>query len=198
MPQWRRQEDRYVFILLRSRHPSSARQITRWHSHSDNFSGDVRIVEFWASTENSRNCTKVSVRLDYLHTYLLTYSMEQNPSWEANWFSASQEIPRILWNPKFHYRIQKCPPTVPILIQLDPVHTPTSHFLKIHLNIPRTKSHIPFSLLRLHQSISPGPRLTLWSFRNMVRFYSEELLAFRPNPSYRTTPCRLSATAYSI
>ena len=31
--------------------------------------------------------------------YLLTYSMVQSPSWEANWFAASQEIPRILWNP---------------------------------------------------------------------------------------------------
>jgi hypothetical protein len=28
-------------------------------------------------------------------TYLLTYSMVQSPSWEANWFAASQEIPRI-------------------------------------------------------------------------------------------------------
>jgi len=27
------------------------------------------------------------------------------------------------------------PATVPILTQLDPVHTPTSHFLKTHLNI---------------------------------------------------------------
>ena len=29
----------------------------------------------------------------YLLTYLLTYSMAQSPSWEANWFAASQEIP---------------------------------------------------------------------------------------------------------
>jgi hypothetical protein len=26
--------------------------------------------------------------------------MEQSPSWEANRFSASQEIPHVLWNPE--------------------------------------------------------------------------------------------------
>ena len=61
--------------------------------------------------------------------------MEHSPSWEANRFSVSQEIPRVLWNPKVHCRTHKRPPPVPILRQLDPVHTPTSQFLKIHLNI---------------------------------------------------------------
>ena len=31
-----------------------------------------------------------------------TYSVEQIPSWDANWFSPSQEIPCIVWNPKVH------------------------------------------------------------------------------------------------
>ena len=35
--------------------------------------------------------------------YLLTYSMEESPSWEANCFSASQEIPWILRKPTFPY-----------------------------------------------------------------------------------------------
>ena len=61
--------------------------------------------------------------------------MVQSPSWEANWFAASQEIPRISRNPKVHYRTHNRPPTVSILGQPNPVHIHTSHFLEIHPNI---------------------------------------------------------------
>ena len=67
--------------------------------------------------------------------YLLTYSVVQNPSWEANRFATSQEIPRISRNPKVHYRTHKRPPPVSILGQPNPVHIPTSHIPEIHPNI---------------------------------------------------------------
>ena len=61
--------------------------------------------------------------------------MVQSPSSEANWFAASQEIPRISRNPKIHYRTHKPLLTVPILGQPNPVHIPTSHLLEIQTNI---------------------------------------------------------------
>ena len=61
--------------------------------------------------------------------------MVQSPSWEANWFAASQEFPRISRNPKVHYRTHKRPPPVSIVGQPNPVHIPTSHLLQIHPNI---------------------------------------------------------------
>jgi hypothetical protein len=62
-------------------------------------------------SENFRNW------FTWLLFYLLTYSMEQSP-WKAHWFSASQEIPRILWNLKVHCDIHKCPPPVSIVSPL--------------------------------------------------------------------------------
>jgi hypothetical protein len=126
--------------------------------------------------------------------------MEQSPSWEANRFPASQEIPRILWNPKVHYRIHKFPQPFSILSQLSPVHTPTSYLLKIRLNIilhlrlglpsgffPQV-SHVPLSLLRSYWSISPGPRLCLWIFRNKDMFSRWGVEAPRPTPKLEDHP----------
>ena len=67
-------------------------------------------------------------------TYLLTYSMEQSPSWEAYRFSASQKFPCSLWNLNVDYCIYKFLSPIPILSQINPVHVPSFHFLKSHLN----------------------------------------------------------------
>ena len=72
-------------------------------------------------------------------TYLLTHSTVQSPSWAANLFAASQEIPRISRNPKVHYRTRKRTPPVSILGQPNPVHIPTSHLMEIRPNIIHTR-----------------------------------------------------------
>jgi hypothetical protein len=83
--------------------------------------------------------------------------MEQSSSWEANRFSASQEIPRILWNPKVQYRIHKRPPPGPILSQIDPVHTPTHTILFRHCTSNTTGC--------------PLPKLLNLSFYSILYFY---------------------------
>ena len=60
------------------------------------------------------DCMAQPATHSYLCWYFITYSIEES-HWGAHRFSSIQEIPSLLWIPKFHYHIHKRLPPVPIL-----------------------------------------------------------------------------------
>jgi hypothetical protein len=93
--------------------------------------------------------------------------MEESASWEADSFSASQEIPNNLWNPKVHYRLDNSLPPAPILTQINKVHVFPSDFCRIRFNItvPPTARFSEWSLFHsfsnktLYLCTSPPPHV---------------------------------------
>ena len=75
----------------------------------------------------------------------------QSSSWEANTSSTSQTIPRILWDPKVHYRIYKRSSPFPILSQINPVQDSQPHVLKTHIILSsRIGRGLPSGLFSSH------------------------------------------------
>jgi len=123
-------------------------------------------------------------------------------SWEANRFAASQEIPRILWNPKVHYRIHKCLQPVLLLNQLNPVPIPTSWrsilILSSHLHLGLPSGILPsgFPTKTLYTPLSSSIRatrpahlilldfITRKIFGEQYRSLSSSLCRFLPIPCY--------------
>jgi hypothetical protein len=66
--------------------------------------------------------------------------MELRTSSEAASYADTQEFPNILRNPKVHYRVHNGPPLVPILSQINPVHSTPSYLSKVqsNMNLPYT------------------------------------------------------------
>jgi hypothetical protein len=95
-----RQEDRLL--------PSPPHTHTHTHTHTHILNKEQLSTETWTTHSETRS--------------------KSSPSWEANSFSASQKIPRILWNPKVHYRIHNSPLLVSFPIHINPVYA-------VHFNI---------------------------------------------------------------
>jgi hypothetical protein len=74
--------------------------------------------------------------------------MELSPSLEAASCAATQELPNILWTPKVHYRVHKSPPLVPILHQINSVHTIPSYLRSILITSTRLRLDLPSGLFR--------------------------------------------------
>jgi hypothetical protein len=97
----RQTPSQYVHDLCECAARSRAHTHTHTHTHTDTLSINP---QFLPKVYGPRA------------TYLLTHLLHAAESfWEANRFSASQEIAAILWNSKIHYSIHEFPPPVPIL-----------------------------------------------------------------------------------
>ena len=154
---------------------------------------------------------------------LLTYSMVQNPFWEANWFATSQEIPRISRNPKVYFHTHKRPPAVSILSQPNPGHVPISHLLEIRPNIthpstPRSPSGLlPFGF-PTNTLYTPSPHpyaphaqpISFFSILSPAQYWARSITHLAPHyaissipplppPSYvqifSSTPCSQTPSA---
>jgi len=113
--------------------------------------------------------------INFFLTTLTNELREQSISWEVNGHSASQEIPRILWNSKVHYRVHKNPPLAPILSHMNPLTTLQNCFAKLFLilsshpllGISSCLLHVglPTKILSYHISSS------IWKHWNRSKLY---------------------------
>jgi hypothetical protein len=77
-----------------------------------------------------------AVSLSWMEEHVpITDIMELIRSWEAASCATAQEFPKISWNPMVRYRVHKSPPLLPILSQIDQIHTTTFYLPKIRFNI---------------------------------------------------------------
>jgi len=124
--------------------------------------------------------------------------MVQSPSWEANWFAASQEIPRISRNPKVLYSTHKRPPPGPILGQPNPVQIPNPTSWRsilllsnhLRLGLPSGLLHSSFPSKTLYNPLTPPIRATCPAHLTVLGFITRTILG-EEYKSFSSSLCNL-------
>jgi hypothetical protein len=93
------------------------------------------------------------------HGYVRRNTSMEPSSWDANIPSASQEFPRILWNPTIRYHVYHSSPSVPILSPINSVHPP-NRFLEDLFFFLILCSHLCWGLPSGH--LPPQPLVAYW------------------------------------
>jgi len=123
-------------------------------------------------------------------------TMKQSPPWEAYRFSASPKKSPHFMEPEGSLPRLHEPATCPYLSQINPVHAPQSHFLKIHLNVilPSMSASSSFFHCLICTKGSVQVRSTGICFVTRPVFKVSSWQHLAQTPRWRTTPCRLSVT----
>jgi hypothetical protein len=142
---------------------------------------------------------------------IITITLCNSPPWEANSFSASHEVSRILWIPKINYRGYKCWPLVSVLSQINPVlnlpSSSSSYFLKIqciNFILPRTGTlGCPSCIFPQGFPTTPcapvlSPIFVTCSVHLVLLYLVAEILFVEPSRSWSASLCSLTVLYHLV